>query len=291
MSTSSTQPPPIAMSSSPKIFQRLVRRAAGPEAVRAGQEVLLVDRLQHHAHRPLEDLVLEGRYPDGPGLAPVAFGDVAATHRGGLVRARLEAVEQRPEVLLQCSSYSRPVWPSTPVAPSLRVRRNASCSNSMSMWWARLSEGQLRRPPGQFRYPLSLVETVSEVDDLRRLSLQRFRVPAPPFPPRGPSGRFPRFIGTIKALRLPVAPPASLRCLRSAVPRSTPVVSLSRWPAPARREPGPWSPVARPALFPRRPWGLPGSWGIPCRACRALRPRTSPMRQAIQRVGCCQRSS
>ena len=30
---------------------------------------------------------------------------------------------------------------------------------------------------------------------------------------------FPRFVGTIKALRLPAAPPAALRCLRLAVPR------------------------------------------------------------------------
>jgi hypothetical protein len=37
-----------------------------------------------------------------------------------------------------------------------------------------------------------------------------------PFPPRGPSGWFPRFHGTV--LRLPAAPPASLRFLRFAVP-------------------------------------------------------------------------
>ena len=42
----------------------------------------------------------------------------------------------------------------------------------------------------------------------------------PRFPPRGPLGRlFPRFDGTIKALRLPAGPPAALRFLRLAVPR------------------------------------------------------------------------
>jgi hypothetical protein len=42
----------------------------------------------------------------------------------------------------------------------------------------------------------------------------------PRFPPRGPLGQlFPRFHGTIKALRLPAAPPAALRFLRLAVPR------------------------------------------------------------------------
>jgi hypothetical protein len=45
--------------------------------------------------------------------------------------------------------------------------------------------------------------------------------PVPPFPPRGPSGRFPRFIGTIEALRLPAARPTSLRFLRSVVPAPT----------------------------------------------------------------------
>ena len=38
----------------------------------------------------------------------------------------------------------------------------------------------------------------------------------PRFPPRGPHGRlFPRFHGTIKALRLPAGRPAALRCLRT----------------------------------------------------------------------------
>jgi len=45
-------------------------------------------------------------------------------------------------------------------------------------------------------------------------------IPMPRFPPRGPLGRwFPRFDGTIKALRLPAIRPAALRFLRLAVPR------------------------------------------------------------------------
>src|SRR5579859_4962278 len=35
----------------------------------------------------------------------------------------------------RCAAYSSAVCPSTPVAPSLRVRRNASRSQSTSMWW------------------------------------------------------------------------------------------------------------------------------------------------------------
>lgn len=45
----------------------------------------------------------------------------------------------------------------------------------------------------------------------------------PPFPPRGPSGRFPHFLGLIEALRLPAVRPTSLRFLRSAVPTPTSV--------------------------------------------------------------------
>ena len=44
--------------------------------------------------------------------------------------------------------------------------------------------------------------------------------PMPRFPPRGPHGRlFPRFVGTIKALRLPAVHPAAFRFLHLAVPR------------------------------------------------------------------------
>jgi hypothetical protein len=40
----------------------------------------------------------------------------------------------------------------------------------------------------------------------------------PPFPPQGPSGTFPRFIGTMRALRLLTALLAALRFLRLAIP-------------------------------------------------------------------------
>ena len=41
-------------------LQRLVRRSSGPEAVRTVQKVLLIDRLQQHDDRPLEDLIFQG---------------------------------------------------------------------------------------------------------------------------------------------------------------------------------------------------------------------------------------
>jgi hypothetical protein len=62
--------------------------------------------------------------------------------------------------------------------------------------------------------------TFIESQSTRRRSPQRFHVPMPRFPRRGPLGRlFPRFVGTIEALRLPAAPPTALRFLRLAVPR------------------------------------------------------------------------
>src|SRR5271166_2953889 len=52
----------------PQRLQRLVRRPSGPEAVRTGVEVLLVNGLQQHDDRPLQDLVLQSRDTDRSGL-------------------------------------------------------------------------------------------------------------------------------------------------------------------------------------------------------------------------------
>jgi len=49
----------------------------------------------------LQHLVLEGRYPDGALLPPVAFWHVGAAHRRCLVPSRLEPIEKRLEILLQ----------------------------------------------------------------------------------------------------------------------------------------------------------------------------------------------
>jgi hypothetical protein len=71
--------------------------------------------------------------------------------------------------------------------------------------------------------------------------------PGAPFPPRGPSGRFPRFPGNYEVLRLPIAHPAALRCLRLAVSRS----HLQFAPLAARcagRGPGVGHPVLPPGL-------------------------------------------
>jgi hypothetical protein len=60
-----------------------------PEPVRAVHEVLLIHRLQHHEHGPLQDLVLEGRYPNRAG-AILLLWDVHPPHRWrSVVLARL----------------------------------------------------------------------------------------------------------------------------------------------------------------------------------------------------------
>ncbi len=69
-----------------------MRRAPRPEAVRAVEKVLLVDGLQHHRDRALQDLVLEGRdadrsrlraaRPSGCGPAARAAPGTCRTSRG-----------------------------------------------------------------------------------------------------------------------------------------------------------------------------------------------------------------
>ena len=89
----------------------------------------------------------------------------------------------------------------------------------------------------------------------------------PRFPPRGPHGRlFPRFNGTIKALRLPAVPPAVLRFLRLAVPRDHAPF------APAVAACGDFGPgvdysVSPSGLLPWRRQDLPSSWGTPIPVC------------------------
>jgi len=62
-------------------------------------------------------------------------------------------------------------------------------------------------PKGQLRYPLKSRWDAFKVRWPCHLALQQFRDPTPPFPPRGPSGWFPRFLGTIGVLRRPESIP------------------------------------------------------------------------------------
>src|SRR5437867_7137220 len=67
--------------------------ASGPEAMRAVQEVLLIDRLQHLTQGLLHELVLERRNPNRPRLA-LALRNVDATDRLMPITLRLQPLVQ-----------------------------------------------------------------------------------------------------------------------------------------------------------------------------------------------------
>ena len=123
---------------------------------------------------------------------------------------------------------------------------------------------------GRFALPERVPATIraSYVDRVRSLDVPHL------FPALGSAGRrfaslprvlrgeFPCFDGTIKALRLPAARPAALRCLRLAVPqRSLVLFAPRRTSAPPG--PGVGNPGLRPGLALRRRQDLPSSWGTP----------------------------
>src|SRR5215208_2873633 len=71
----------------PQSLQRLMSATTGPEAERAIDKVLLVDRPQQHHHRALENLVLQRRDADRALLRWIAcFGDVNTPHGWGSVK-------------------------------------------------------------------------------------------------------------------------------------------------------------------------------------------------------------
>ena len=107
------------------------RRAPGSKTVRAGEKILLVDALQNHDHRALQHLVLKGRpfharrranFGDRPSCAVVALGDVHAPDRWRPVAARLGAVEQRRQILIQMCCV---IFRGLPVHPDRSVLARA----------------------------------------------------------------------------------------------------------------------------------------------------------------------
>ena len=108
----------------------------------------------------------------------------------------------------------------------------------------------------------------------------------PRFPPRGLLGRlFPRFHGTIKALRLPAGLPAALRFLRLAVPREH-----SGFACSARRSASPPSlelvtRYLRPGFRQWKRQDLLRSWGTPTVLLPCSPTPVGPTHQAMQCVG------
>jgi len=102
---------------------------------------------------------------------------------------------------------------------------------------------------------------------------------------RVPAGGFPGFLGTIRVLRLPAAPPAALRCLRLAVPRERSGFRSHRRRAPRRRAWG-WSPGSPVRDVFRGDGRISHVRGEPLLClCPALRPRQDrrvwPCRQTV----------
>src|SRR5256885_14881754 len=73
----------------PHLVQRMVRPSSRSKPVRAFEEILLIDGVQHFARRLLHDLVLQGGYGDRS-LLPVFLGDVDPAQRLGTVLAPFE---------------------------------------------------------------------------------------------------------------------------------------------------------------------------------------------------------
>ena len=162
----------------PQLVERLVRRTSRPKAVRARQEVLLVDRLEHHRHRPLQHLVLESGDPDRAHRLAVALRDLHPAHRRRLVAAGLEALQQRAEVGLESLGVlgrSLPVDAHGPVLARPTVRLAQKLEVDVM---GQRGQHPLRVSPRQLCYPLE-----SRGDDfgplgVHRLALLRFHVPA-----------------------------------------------------------------------------------------------------------------
>src|SRR5260370_22953033 len=81
--------------------------------------------------------------------------------------------------------------PSTPAAPSLRVRWYASCRQSMSIRYAREVNPICGDCFASIATRCCFVDTVVALRFMRRLSLQRFHDPTPRFPPRAPGAPVP----------------------------------------------------------------------------------------------------
>ena len=98
----------------------------------------------------------------------------------------------------------------------------------------------------------------------------------PRFPSPGSSRvEFPGFFGTIKALRLPAAPPAALRFLRLEVPRDHAYFAPA---ATACRSVGPGvvPRYPRPGMLPWRRQDLPSSWGTSIPVCTCSQTPAGP---------------
>ncbi len=218
-------------------------------------------------------------------VLPVAFRDVHPSHRRRLVRARLEAIEQRPEVLLQIRRVLRRRL-AVDAERSVLARASVGLVQQLQVdVMGQRREHHLRCFLASSAIRCSLVETLSGLD-VPCIFPSSGSVARPPLPSTGPSGRFPCFVGTVRRLRLPAALPASLRCLRSALTAVAPFFA----PAGSSRRPRAWACHGSPVRFTAgddRISQVPGE--PPVRLPRSSTP-AGPRRLALAALRCCRRS-
>ena len=206
--------------------------------------------------------------PIGRVFRPSPFGILTRRTAGARYRPDFARSSSRRRLSSRCSAYAAARCPSTPTAPSLRVRRYASRSRSRSMWCASVVSAVCGSSCASFATWWSFVEMVDEpgVSFIvpSASSMLRHRLPS-----TGSLGSVPPLQRYYAVLRLPAAHSVSLRCLRSTVPKSAPV-SLPRRAEPARRGLGL---VTRcPSGFTSEASGPPRFLGVP--VAHMLRSRT-----------------
>lgn len=88
--STSTQRSPCSMNPLRKACRAIMSRSSRSEAVRAQQEVRLIDRLQQQENRPLRHLVFKCRNAEWP-FGPIRLRDVVPSHRRRDVSAGFDA--------------------------------------------------------------------------------------------------------------------------------------------------------------------------------------------------------
>jgi len=91
-------------------IHRIMRAASRSEPVREPEEVFLVDRVQQRLHRPLDNLVLQGRNRERT-LPAVRLGNVDPPARQCPIRSPLDPVVQVLEIALKVCLVVRPSQP------------------------------------------------------------------------------------------------------------------------------------------------------------------------------------
>src|SRR5579883_1991780 len=167
------------------------------------------------------------------------------------------------------SSYCLAVCPSTPLAPSLRVRLNASRNQSISMWCAREVNAISGASLASIAIRCSFVETLWSLAS-PGLSLPRFCDPALPSLRGVPRDGSPA--SQVQWSAPTSYAPDRLVCLVRSVPSDGASFALVGGGAAAPASPGvgQWLPSR---ILSTETEDLPGSWEAPLPSCPALGPR------------------